>query len=119
MIEQAMVEGAERQPVRHLVGSAVGMPADVRGIDPDQAVHQAQREAAALGEIGLEYVRNAAPRRGLAVGVPSSTGAWLCAPTDHPRKLADSITESLDAPEPGYVGARSRVDAGDYAWTTR
>ena len=54
-----MVQGAERQAVRHLVGSAVGVPADVCGIDPDQAVHQAQREAAdaALGEVSLEHRR--------------------------------------------------------------
>ena len=35
------------------------MPPNVGGIDPDQTVHQAQREAAdaALGEVGLEHRR--------------------------------------------------------------
>jgi hypothetical protein len=44
VVEQAMVEGAERQSVRHLVGPAVGMSADVCGIDRDQAVHQTQEK---------------------------------------------------------------------------
>jgi hypothetical protein len=35
------------------------VPADVCGIDPDQAIHQAQREPAdaALGKVGLEHRR--------------------------------------------------------------
>jgi len=53
------MEGAERQPVRHLVRAAVGVPLNVSCIDPDQAVHQAQGEAAdaALGEVGLQHRR--------------------------------------------------------------
>ena len=53
------MEPAERQAVRHLVGSAMGVPANVCGIDPDQAVHQAQGEAAdaALGKVGFEHRR--------------------------------------------------------------
>jgi hypothetical protein len=59
MAQQAAVEGAKLHPIRHLVRSTVGVPADVCGIDRDQAIHQAQREAAdaALGEIGLEHRR--------------------------------------------------------------
>jgi hypothetical protein len=34
VVEQAMMQRTERQAVRHLVRSAVGMPADVCGVDP-------------------------------------------------------------------------------------
>jgi hypothetical protein len=33
VIEQTVVHSAERQPIRQLVGSAVGVPANVCGID--------------------------------------------------------------------------------------
>jgi hypothetical protein len=58
VIEQAMVQGAERQPIGHLVRAAVRVPTDVCGIDPAKAIRQAQREAvddAALGEVSLEH----------------------------------------------------------------
>jgi hypothetical protein len=40
-----------------LIGSTVGVPTDVCGIDLHQAVNEAQREAAdaGLGEVGLEH----------------------------------------------------------------
>jgi hypothetical protein len=54
-----MTRGTKRQAARHLVGPAGGVPADVCGIDRDQAVHQARREPtdAALGKVGLEHRR--------------------------------------------------------------
>jgi hypothetical protein len=60
VVEQPMVEGAERQAVRHLVRTAVGVPSDVSGVHPDQALDQAEGEAAdaALGEVGPEHVRS-------------------------------------------------------------
>jgi hypothetical protein len=49
----------------------VGVPTDVRGIDPDQAIHQAQREAAdtALGKVRLQHC-------GTECHVTTAAGHW-------------------------------------------
>jgi hypothetical protein len=46
VVEQPVVEGAKGQAVGHLVGSPMGVPPDVGGVDADEAIDQAQGEAA-------------------------------------------------------------------------
>src|SRR5262249_31094087 len=114
-VERLVMQGAEREPIRHLIRAAGLEPLRVRRLDPDHDVHPRKPQADAAHGAALVVRPNdtiaeprvaASPGRGVASAATSSPTAARMSGCKDSGKCASWIAR---ATRPGSSGDRSRA----------